>query len=170
MSIFFKITAVTSVILVFAYIIGQFTTKSIHTETKINAPANVVWRTLTNTEDFVSWNPFITRLEGQLTKGNRLSVTISPPDLSPMKFTPTVLVSESDKELRWVGRVIVNGIFDGEHYFELVPQTDGSTLFLHGEKFSGMLVFAIFPFIGESTRKGFEAMNKAMKFQAESQI
>ena len=151
-----------------AYAIGPFTTKSLHTRIDIDAPVDAVWKQLTSTADFASWNPFIKRLEGDLVVGNRLAVTIQGEGQSPMDFAPEVLVSDENRELRWIGRVGFRGIFDGEHYFILEPTPNGGTRFSHGENFSGMLAYVLLPLIGDSTRAGFEAMNTALKARVEA--
>ncbi len=80
-----------------------------------------------------------------------------------MNFTPTVLVSDESQELRWIGRLGFKGIFDGEHYFIMEETAEGTTLFRHGETFSGMLAYVLFPLIGEDTEAGFNALNEALK-------
>jgi len=156
--------------LVGAYAIGQFTSKSLQTRIDIDAPVDVVWKTLTDTAEYAAWNPFIKHLEGDLVVGNTLAATIQGVGQSPMNFTPKVLVSDENKELRWIGGAAIRGIFDGEHYFILEQAPNGGTRFTHGENFRGMLVLVIMPFIGESTRAGFEAMNKALKARAEAAV
>jgi len=154
--------------LIGAYAIGQFTSRSINTEITIDAPAEAVWSELADTDAHSEWNPFIRSFSGVLEVGNRLEVTVQPEGKSPMSFTPTVLVSEEARELRWVGRLGFQGIFDGEHFFILEANDNGTTTFRHGERFSGMLAYALFPLIGADTAKGFEAMNRALKERVEA--
>ena len=137
----------------------------IDTRVEIAAPAARVWGVLTDFARFSEWNPFITRIEGVPEPGARLRVQIKPPGKSAMTFTPTVLVARPEKELRWLGRLLVPGLFDGEHAFELESRADGCS-FRQSERFAGLLV----PFFGgmlEATRRGFEAMNAALKRRAE---
>jgi uncharacterized protein YndB with AHSA1/START domain len=62
--------------------------KTIKTEIDIQAPAETVWEMLSDVDAFPSWNPFITRLEGELRVGGRFAVTIEPPGGRPMTFVP----------------------------------------------------------------------------------
>jgi hypothetical protein len=140
--------------------------RQIETCVEINASPKRVWRILTNFREMQGWNPFIRSISGHLAEGGRLSVSIAPPGKSGMKFKPTVLVLRPERELRWLGRVLLPGIFDGEHYFLLEPIEGSATRFTHGEKFSGALV-GILGGTLNTTEIGFESMNKALKRRAE---
>ena len=85
-----------------------------------------------------------------------------------MDFTPEVLVAIEKEELRWVGRLGFKGIFDGEHYFILEETDRGTTVFRHGENFTGLLGYPLIALIREDTHNGFVAMNKALKARAEA--
>ncbi len=168
MSILTTATVAIASTLIAAYGVGQFTTKSIATEIEIDAPPHAVWAELSDTEGHASWNPFVTHMSGDLTVGRQLNVTVQPAGNAPMGFTPTVLVSDEARELRWVGHLGFKGVFDGEHHFTMEETADGKTLFRQGETFSGMLAYVLFPLIGESTAGGFEAMNAALKTRVEA--
>jgi hypothetical protein len=80
-----------------------------------------------------------------------------------MTFRPQVLVADSGRELRWLGRLILPGIFDGEHSFRLVP-LDEATRLIHAETFRGALVWLI-----DTDRfcADFTSMNEALKRRVE---
>jgi hypothetical protein len=61
--------------------------------------------------------PFVRRGEGEVKVGARLHVTIQPSARKGMSFRPTVLVADPERELRWLGRFLLPGLFDGEHSF-----------------------------------------------------
>jgi hypothetical protein len=140
--------------------------RRIETEIEINAPAARVWALLTDFDRMESWNPFIKSISGTLAQGARLSVHIVPPGKSGMRFKPTVLSVRPERELRWLGHLFVPGIVDGEHYFLLEPIGQHQTRLTQGEKFSGLLVGPLSGMLS-STKAGFEAMNVALKLQAE---
>ena len=95
--------------------------------------------------------------------GRKLAVTIRPPGGRGITLKPTVLEVEPGISLRWLGRLGVPRIFDGEHSFKLEPIDGGRcTRFVHGERFRGVLV----PFVGSLLRRteaGFVAMNEALR-------
>ncbi len=132
-------------------------------ETHITIPASIsqVWSVLMDHTSYQKWNPFISNISGLTNPGNTLEVTIHPEENKSMHFSPIVLKNNTNQEFRWKGKLWVQGIFDGEHYFIL--KSDGKqTQFTHGEHFSGILSGLLFKMIGENTQNGFKAMNQAL--------
>jgi hypothetical protein len=140
--------------------------REIKTEITINAPKEVVWKTFSNFENYGKWNPFIESIIGEIKVGEQIKIRLTPPDAKAMTFKPKVLVFEENKEFRWLGNLFFKGIFDGEHYFQLIDNQDGTTTFVHGEKFKGILVGSMGSIL-ENTKKGFEMMNEALKKEVE---
>jgi hypothetical protein len=141
--------------------------KTIQAVTEIAAPADTVWAELAAVSTYAEWNPFITALEGELVAGSRLEVRIVPPGGRAMTFRPTIIEVEEGKRLEWLGRLLVPGVFDGRHSFQLEDLGEGRTRLTQAEEFSGFLV----PLTGktlERTRAGFEALNEALRLRAES--
>ncbi len=141
--------------------------KELHSEIEIHASAGRVWQLLTDFEHFPEWNPFIQRAAGQAKVGARLEVYIRPPASSGMTFKPTVLKAEANHELRWLGHLLLPGLFDGEHIFIIETLGAESVRFTQREVFKGLFV----PFLANSfynkTQAGFEAMNQSLKARAE---
>ena len=140
--------------------------RRIETAIEIDAPPSRVWALLTDFARMPDWNPFIKSISGKLAPGAQLSVHIVPPGKSGMRFKPTVLSVRPERELRWLGRLLVTGLFDGEHYFLLEPIGEGRTRLTQGEKFSGLLVGPLSGTLA-ATEAGFKAMNAALKQLAE---
>ena len=140
--------------------------KKIHTKITINREPSRVWEILADFEKYPEWNPFIKSISGDKFRGGKLEVELEPPKSNRMKFNPDVLAYEENRELRWLGKLWVKGLFDGEHYLLLDDNQDGTTTFIHGENINGILV----PFVGGTltkTRFGFEFMNLALKERCE---
>jgi hypothetical protein len=142
-------------------------TKQLITSIEIDASPNVVWEILTEFDKFDRWNPFIRSIDGKVIIGTKLKVKIQPPGGNAMTFRPVVLTADPDKELRWLGRVILPGIFDGEHRFQIEPLSDRRVRFVHSEQFSGILVPFFWRSLNTQTRRGFEEMNQALKLRSE---
>ena len=131
------------VIVVLALYGFGFTQKTeIRTAMDIAAPVEPVWSVLSDFDAYPDWNPFIIRVDGQPVAGTTLEAIIQPLHTGKAQtFRPTVLVARENEELRWRGRLLIPGLFDGEHYF-LIEETESGTRFVHGEKFRGLLLLA----------------------------
>lgn len=143
-------------------------TRQLITGIEIDAPPNIVWEVLTDFKHFDQWNPFIRSVTGEATEGTKLQVQIQPPGGNGMTFRPVVLVAEADRELRWLGRFLFPGVFDGEHRFQIEQLSDRRVRLTHSEAFSGLLVPFLWRSLDTQTRKGFEEMNQALKLRAEN--
>ncbi len=125
------------------------------TAISISAAPERVWAVLLDFPRYPEWNPFVRSIEGLPSAGSTLKVTISPPGGKPMTFRPIVLGQIVEQEFRWKGKLLLPGLFDGEHYFELARTSDGSTRFTHGERFAGLLVRLFRGTLDRGTRAGF---------------
>ena len=85
-----------------------------------------------------------------------------------MDFKPTILALEENKELRWLGKLGLSGVFDGEHKFLLIDNGDGTTTLEHSEKFKGILVPFFKKKLNTDTKAGFEEMNLKLKERVEA--
>jgi hypothetical protein len=141
--------------------------RSISETVDIAATPERVWGVLADLPAYQEWNPFIRSASGQLAEGARLTLRMAPPEGRAITFRPTVLAARPGQLLRWIGRLIVPGIFDGTHQFALEDQ-GGRTRLTQSETFRGVLV----PFTGKTitrTEAGFRALNQALKERAEQQ-
>jgi hypothetical protein len=141
--------------------------KILETEIQISASPEKVWAILTDLQKYSEWNPFIKKAQGRTEIGEKLEVSIAPPDGKEMIFKPTVKSIIVNKEFSWLGRFLFPGIFDGEHIFIIEPKDDGCLL-IQKENFSGLLVPLLWNGLDKDTRAGFELMNKSLKERAEN--
>jgi|SRR5690606_23010312 len=140
--------------------------RKIQTEIIIDADSKTVWDVLMNFENHPNWNPFIKSISGEKSLGKKLTVSIKPLNGNGMTFKPVILKLEPNKEFRWKGKLGIQGIFDGEHYFILEQVSNTKTKLIHGEKFSGILVSLMGKNL-DKTIKGFELMNESLKNECE---
>ena len=141
--------------------------RELRSEVTIDAPAERVWELLTDFASFPDWNPFMLRASGELAVGENLVVYLKPPGAMGMSFKPRVVKVDPNRELRWLGHLVIPGIFDGEHIFEIDPIGDASCRLVHREEFRGVLVPLMLAMIGKPTERGFKEMNQALKARAE---
>lgn len=134
----------------------------IKTEIIIDANMHTIWKALIDFKNYDKWNTFITRIDGDPVIGNSLSVTIAPPGLKSNTFNPTVTVINPNFEIRWVGKLLFEWIFRGEHYFLLEKINDNTTRLIHGERFTGIIASLLLYFIAKPTVAGFNNMNHSL--------
>ncbi|WP_416672597.1 SRPBCC family protein [Egbenema bharatensis] len=137
--------------------------KEINTSIEIDAPTTAVWQVFIDFSRYSQWNPFIRSITGKPNQGEQLEVFIQPPGGSGMKFRPVILNLQPERELRWRGRLLLPGVFDGEHQFQLEPIGENRTRFIHSEVFAGLLVPFLWRDLDTKVRQGFEEMNQALK-------
>jgi len=140
---------------------------TLETAIDIDAPAERVWTILCDFPAYPQWNPFIVLIEGKIKPGTKLLVQLALPGKPAMNFRPRLKLVTPPRELRWVGQVLAPGLLDGEHGFEIEPLGPGRCRLRHVEHFSGVLMPLFIPALRDSTRAGFEAMNRALKDRAE---
>jgi hypothetical protein len=140
----------------------------IKTEIEIESTPERVWSILLNFPEHRQWNPFIRSIQGSAEKGERLTISVQPKGGRTMTFRPTVLTATPNQELRWIGHFLLPGSFDGEHYFQILPLSPDRVKFVHGEKYSGVLVRFAKSLLDRDIKAGFMGMNQALKVLAES--
>jgi hypothetical protein len=141
--------------------------RTISADIVIEATTDRVWETLADFSRYVEWNPFIREAAGRAAPGERIRVHVFRDEQKANAFRPRIVVAAPGRELRWLGHVLVPGVFDGEHSFELTP-VEGGTRLVQSERFSGVLV----PFMGkliEDTVERFHALNRALKQRVEAE-
>ena len=131
----------------------------------INTSAAKVWQELTDFGAYPQWNPFIREVSGVAGQGKRLTVQMRAGDRI-MTFRPTILAIQPERELRWLGHLLIPGIFDGEHSFVIEPLGEDRVRLIQKEIFNGLLV----PFSSsllDDTERSFNMMNLALNERIE---
>lgn len=141
--------------------------KMIYTEILIQASPEKVWSVFSDFNNYPNWNPFVKSLKGNLTIGEKLEVFLQPPNSKGMLFKPVLLNNTPFDEFRWIGKLFLPRIFDGEHTFKLIDNHDGTTTFIQFEHFRGILVPLMKQMLDTDTKNGFKLMNEALKVRCE---
>lgn len=144
--------------------------QQINTEIIIDRPVTDVWRTLVQFNHYPQWNPFITHIHGALEVGAPLDIALSLNVNQTRKIRPRVIRVRENRELMWIGRTWVAGIFDAEHRFVFEAENPDRTRFIHDETFSGLLVPFIWFRLKPQLAAAFVNMNEALKRQVETGV
>lgn len=138
--------------------------KSFHVSTTIRATPEKVWKILTDGPQYPSWNTTVTKLEGTIAQGEKVTVhtKINPGRAFPVKVVEFVPAAK----MVWSGGLPL-GLFKGERTFTLTPKKDGEVEFDMREQFTGLMA----PVIGKSIpdlQPAFDEFAAALKKRAEA--
>ncbi|HEV8651344.1 MAG TPA: SRPBCC domain-containing protein [Actinomycetes bacterium] len=141
--------------------------KQLHAQVDIQATPERVWHVLTDFAAYPEWNPFLAKASGTARRGERLTIRMQPVGSRGMTMRPTVLEADPGRQLRWIGHLLVSGVFDGEHRFTIEPLGQGRVRLVQQEQFRGLLVPLMARSLDRHTLPAFEQMNQALKRRAE---
>jgi hypothetical protein len=129
----------------------------------IHATPATIWSILTDAARYPEWNPTVTRVDGRIAPGERVTVhaRISPGRAFPV----TVALVEPNARMVWRGGMPL-GLFTGERTFTLAPRADGAVDFAMRETFTGWLAFLMNRSLPD-LQPEFEAFAAALKREAE---
>ena len=98
----------------------------LHSQIEIDATPEEVWRVLVDVERYHEWNPFIVDVHGVVQHGARLRLVMHPPGGRAVTLKPAVTQVQPKQVFEWWGHLVVRGLFDGRHRFELEPTARGT--------------------------------------------
>jgi hypothetical protein len=137
--------------------------RELSTQIEFDGTPDEVWEVLQDLDAHAEWNPFITKIDGELRPGAKLDVRLEPEGERGVTMHPTILVVEPGHEVRWLGHLLVPGVFDGEHRFLIEESGPGRVRFTQSERFGGILLPLLWKKLRDGgTAKGFRAMNEAL--------
>jgi hypothetical protein len=141
--------------------------KQLNAEIEIEATADRVWEVLTDFAAYQDWNPFIVQAAGQAVPGTRLELHMRLSGRRPTTIRPEVLEADPARRLRWLGQMLMPGVFAGEHTFTIQPAGPGRTRLTQHEEFRGLLAPLVLAMIAKPTLASFHQMNQALKTRVE---
>jgi hypothetical protein len=130
----------------------------VQTEIEINASTSRVWSILTDFARYYEWNPFVTQAEGELRRGQELTLTLEPPDRHPLKIRPKVLDAPA------LGGVLLQ-CGRGDHQIALEPLPTGVRV-SHVQRYEEVVEREEAE-LADRVRLGLQMMNAALKARAE---
>ena len=131
----------------------------IETSVVIDAAQEKVWKEFIRFDNYEHWNPFIRNIKGTLHLHRKIRVEVK----GMKQFNAKIIAFEPKRQLAWYGKLLVPGLFDGRHSFELIANIEESTTFIQKERFLGLLIPLFKGKMEQDTKKGFMNMNLALK-------
>lgn len=138
--------------------------KTCHSNIIINAPISKVWRILSDTSRYPSWNPLIGSIRGTLKEGKTVLAYVIPlKGFFPVK----VIQYEHEKAIVWQGKVLSASLMMGEHYYYLKDLGNNQTELEHGETFTGFLSNFAPDAVVQKMQESYDYHNQKLKIIAE---
>jgi hypothetical protein len=139
----------------------------IRTHIDIDASATLIWGILTDFGSYRRWNLFIRSIVGQAQVGNSIQITQDAAVVGAATFRSTLTHVREPRELRWLGRWAMPGVYSAERRFGIESLTDGKVRFHHGEVYRGIVIPFTQRRLQQVIEPAFGAMNVALKRRAE---
>ena len=135
----------------------------------IAAPAQQVWEAVIDFKNYKNWNSQLLYLGGTVAKNEVIHLKLSVEGATPYEFKPTISHWQDGKTFAWIAVTGMPRLFDGEHFFELIPNENGTTTLINREEYRGVLslVMKQLPAM-KLAPKGFEKMNIELKRYVEN--
>ena len=138
---------------------------AIETAIDLAAKPSEVWAVLTDFDRYNTWNPFITKVEGEPKLGSHVKVHVGIGQAA-VPIEAEIVTFRPDQKLVWRSKLFVPGLFDRDHSFEIEPTDTGCTL-TQTQTYMGPIAPAAGVLTSEVVRRGLKSMNEALKRRVE---
>jgi hypothetical protein len=142
--------------------------KGVRVEHRIGvaAPPDAIWQVIADLPRWSTWNPTYPNAAGEIRIGGTLDLTLALPGAAERQIRPVVLDWVPNDQLHWK-LVMMGGLVKTVRYIEIEQLAEASCIVSNGEIFGGFMGPTVVRQIGGTIRRGFLAMNEALKVQAE---
>ena len=139
----------------------------VNTAIVIDASLSDVWKVLGDPAQFPEWNPLIKEFSGDIRRRGKIYVELDIPGVGIRTYEATLLGYQIDHEYIWEYDLPIPRLYTGKHKLIIDPNPGGGVRLRNEEELRGLLVGPLTASYLEKKRKGFEAMNKALKERVE---
>lgn len=133
----------------------------------VQAPAEVIWEVVHDLERWSEWNPTYPQASGRIRIGETLDVTLALPGEPQQALKPRVLDWVPNEQLHW-RLTLMAGLIRTTRYIEIQALHETGCIVDNGEIFGGLMGPSLGRRVSGLVRRGFMAMNEALKDRAEA--
>lgn len=146
---------------------GRVFPVSVAAEIAIAAPAGRVWSILVDFERYPEWNPFTVEVRTTLRVGEPVAMDVRLPGRRPQRRTEWVNAVEPGRCIAWGMHMGRPGLLTANRFQWVDPLSGSRCRYRTEDRMSGWLSPVVMAFYGESMRRGFESVARALKDRAE---
>ncbi|WP_337186922.1 SRPBCC domain-containing protein [Phenylobacterium sp.] len=133
----------------------------------VQAPAEVIWEVVHDLDRWAEWNPTYPSASGVIRIGETLDLTLALPDQPHQPLKPRVLEWVPNEQLHW-RLTMMGGLIRTTRYIEIQALHEAGCIVDNGEIFGGLMGPSLGRRVRGLVRRGFMAMNEALKDRAET--
>lgn len=134
----------------------------------VQAPAEVIWDIVYDLSAWHEWNPIYPEAAGQIRIGETLALKLALPGEAVQEIRPKVLDWVPNEQLHWQ-LTLMGGFIKTLRYVEITTLGPQNCVVDNGEFFRGLMGPSLARRMGRTVRRGFKAMNEALKARAEAE-
>ncbi len=134
----------------------------------VQAPAELIWEIVRDLHLWEEWNPTYTRAVGEVRIGEILTLDLALPGQPVQQIRPRVMEWVPNEQLHWQLK-LMGGMIKTVRYIEITSLSEAGCIVDNGEIFGGLMGPSLGKRMGRVVRRGFQAMNEALKARAEAE-
>jgi hypothetical protein len=134
----------------------------------VQAPAELIWEIVRDLHLWEEWNPTYTRAVGEVRIGEILTLDLALPGQPVQQIHPRVMEWVPNEQLHWQLK-LMGGMIKTVRYIEITSLSEAGCIVDNGEIFGGLMGPSLGKRMGRVVRRGFQAMNEALKARAEAE-
>ncbi|WP_036501295.1 SRPBCC domain-containing protein [Nocardia aobensis] len=135
---------------------------------EIDAPAEVVWKVLTDLGSYGEWNPFVAECRSTLEPGDPIEMQVRLGSPKPRKQVEYVRTHTPGTEFSYSMKPVPLGILHSLRSHTVTPLDNGRTRYRSHFELGGLLRPVVTLALGKALHSGFGGMTAAVKERAES--
>jgi len=133
----------------------------------IQAPAEIIWEVIADLDRWQDWNLTYPKAAGVIRIGEPLTLTLALPGQAQQEIRPRVLDWVPNEQLHWQLSML-GGMIKTLRYIEIEALAEAGCVIDNGEIFGGLMGPSLGRRMAGPVRRGFHAMNEALKARAEA--